>query len=293
MALIEFPRRPAAGSDEPTDTALLALFESDPEGAWDLFIERYAGLILSALRYLGFDHDEAMDRFVYICEKLCEHDFRRLRTIRFAGRAGDLTPWVRTVVKHLSVNWAWSLEGRRRLFKSISDLPTRPQRIFELYFWRGLTPSEVHEQLCVEEQEDIQLLDVLDDLELIFTQLNAHQTWRLMSQLMRHRQAVRIAEHDPEAAGGFEPRDAQADPEAQLLRSERRRRVEIALAELAPRERLILQLRYEDALSLKEVAEIVSLSLSAVKRSVQAGLSELRRRLAENPATPGETPCPA
>ena len=276
MAVLGFLQRTKNDLAGPSDEELLALFGTEPERAWDLFIDRYAALVLSTLRHLGFDHDEAMDRFVYICEKLCEQGFRRLRTIRYAGRRGELTPWVRTVVKHLSVSWAWSVDGRRRLFKSIAELPARERRVFELYFWNGLAPSEVHERMRAEEQSDIRLVEVLDALEVVFGHLSENQTWRLMSQLMRNRQAVPIAGKGPEVRSAFEPPDVEADPEEALLQRERSETVAGALAELPPRERLIVQLRFEEALTLGEVAEITSLSLSAVKSSLRTSLGRLR-----------------
>lgn len=293
MAAIELVRRTQAAPGKWTDEELLALFDTDPERAWDEFLDRYAGLVLAILRHLGFDHDEAMDRFVYVCEKLCEQKFRRLRTIRFAGRQGEITPWLRTVVKHLSVNWAWSVDGRKRLFKSIAELPARERRTFELYFWRGLAPSEIHEQLRVEEQSGVRLVEVLDALEVIFAHLSENQKWRLMSQLTRNRQAVRIADEDPETRIAFEPQDGEVNPEEALLRQERRQFVEEALAGLAPRERLVLQLRYEEALTFAEVAEIMSLSLSTVKSSVRTSLDRLRARVYEIAPSGGRSSWPA
>lgn len=292
MSVIKLFRRSKRGSHETSDSALLALFESDPETAWDLFIDRYSGLMLTTLHHLGFDHDGVMDRFVYLCEKLSEHRFRRLRTIRFAGQRGDLEPWLRTVVQHLSVSWAWSVDGRRRLFKSISKLTPRHQRIFELYFWCGLTPSQVREQLSVEEHLELDLLVVLDALEELFNNLDSHQTWRLMSQLIRHREAVPVADVDSPMANAFEPRDGAADPERSLLQRERRRHVENALADLEPRQRLVLQLRYDDALPLAEVASILGLSLSTVKVVIRQGLDRLRSELREHDGE-GGTRCTA
>lgn len=279
MTLIRFLRRGKPSAEGSTDEELLSLFRSHPDRAWDLFIDRYADVILSCLDDLGFDHDQAMDRFVYVCEKLTEADYRRMRTIRFAGREGSLAPWVRTVVKNLSISWAWSVDGRKRLFRSIAELPEREQRVFELYFWHGLPPSEVHQRLRHERQDDVSYVEVLDALDSVFAHLSATQRWRLLSRLAAARAALSIDDPHPETGLVLDPEDAEADPERDLMERERRRLVASALEGLAPRDRLILQLRYEDALSLAEVAEIVSLSLSTVKSSIRASLDQLRRTL--------------
>lgn len=292
MAVIKFLRRRPALSRTLSDDQLLQYFATEPEAAWDLFIERYADLVLATLHHLGFDHDESMDRFVYICEKLCEHDFQRLRSIRHTGDRGELVPWLRTVVKNLSVSWAWSVDGRRRLFKSIADLPARQRRVFELYFWRGLTASEIHQQLRAETSQQLHLLDVLDALEDVFSHLNANQRWRLMSQLLRHRETLPIGPRDAEDGLAVDPPSPEADPETALLRQERQGAVDSALADLAARDRLILHLRYDEALTLAEVAQIMSLSLSTVKTSIRRSLSRLRQRV-DPGASEGDQPCPA
>ena len=281
MSVLKLARRARDPTTEPTDDQLLALFHTRPERAWDLFIDRYADLILSCLRHLGFRHDEAMDRFVYICEKLSDKEYRRLKTIRFTGSRGELVPWIRTVVARLSTSWAWSAHGRRRLFRSIASLPEREQRVFELHFWSGLTPSRVLEQLRVELQGEISLADILDALEVIFAHLSDHQRWRLMSNLSRSRETVAIAAVDPRTGAAFEPAASGADAEETLLCRERCRAADRALADLAPRDRLIVQLRYEKALSLAQVAEIVNLSVATVKSSIRSSLETMRRQAAE------------
>ena len=112
MTWRRFGRRGDAASGELSDTDLVGLSATEPQRAWDFFIERYAGLVLATLQGMGFDQDEAMDRFVFVCEKLCEGRFRRLRSVRFAGNRGELVPWIRTVVKNLAVSWAWSISDR-------------------------------------------------------------------------------------------------------------------------------------------------------------------------------------
>lgn len=265
---------------ELSDDELLGLFQTDARQAWDLFLDRYSNYILSVLRHMGFDHDEAMDRFVFVCEKLCESDFRRLRGIRSTGNQGDLAPWLRTVVRNLAVSWAWSVDGRRRLFKSVTELPERHQRVFELHFWQGRSPSDICEQLRVETQEPIGLLDVLQLLEEVFDHLSAGQRWRLMSRLSRERQAVSIAVEDPETGWVFEPPSLGPNAEEKLLAHERRDLAEKAMDALEPQARLILQLRYEQCLSLSEVAALTDLSVSSVKRSQRLSFERLRRQLA-------------
>lgn len=265
-----------------SDDGLLELFRTSPKRAWDLFLERYSDYILSVLRHMGFDHDQAMDRFVYICEKLAEQDFRRLKGVQFTGREGELKPWLRTVTRNFAVSWAWSTEGRRRLFKSVSELSVLHQRVFELYFWQGRRPSEICEMLRMEGRDGVDLIAVLDALEEVFAHLDAGQRWRLMSRLARDRRAVAIAVEDPESGLVFEPRSAEPGAEEKLLEGERRQMAERAIADLDPKSKLIFQLRYEQSLSLAEVAKITQLSVSAVKRNLKASFERLRGQVSSS-----------
>lgn len=57
-----------------------ALFRSgDTHDAWCAFIDEYGPVILQVVRHLGADGDAASDCFQFICERLCEDRFRRLR----------------------------------------------------------------------------------------------------------------------------------------------------------------------------------------------------------------------
>ena len=260
-----------------SDTEVLRLFHEDAAGAWRLFIDRYADLMFAALRGMGFDYDQAMDRFVYICEKLCEDDFRRLKTVRYAGQRGDLTPWVRQVVKNLSVNWLWSVEGRRRLLKPIAQLPMNDQIVFELYFWKGLSPPEIYEELRVRRFPDLDPGGVYDALERIFAQLSQKKLWRLMSNMARRRRVVSLDETDEEAGLRIDPPDLRANPENTLVQKEAEERLVGARAALSPREQLVIQLRFEECLAFKAIADILRLEEYVVKTMLKDILDKLRQ----------------
>lgn len=261
------------------DAELLVLFHRDTARAWEVFIERYADLIFKSLQRMGFDYDRAMDRFVYICEKLVEKDFRRLKSVRYAGASGELTPWLLQVVKNLSINWAWSEEGRKRLLKPITRLPGRDQRIFELYFWRGLTPSMICEQLHLETNAEINLIEVLDSLERIFSLLSRKKLWRLMSNLAKTRPEVSLDEVDAETGFAYQPSHTGADPEQELLEKEAEQRMSRAMACLSTKQRLAVEFRYEEGLNVKDIAQMLHSSEKEIRNLLKEALKGLRRSL--------------
>ncbi|HLG18048.1 MAG TPA: sigma factor-like helix-turn-helix DNA-binding protein [Blastocatellia bacterium] len=261
----------------PPDAELIALFHSDPQRAWEVFIDRYSDVIFAFLQRQGFDYDRAMDRFVYICEKLSEQDFRRLKSVRYAGNSGELTPWLLQVVRNLSINWAWSEEGRKRLLKPITRLPLREQRIFELYFWKGLTPSAIREQLHLETNTDTDLVSVLDSLERIFSLLSRKKLWRLMGNLARARGEVSIDEVDEETGFAVQLLDYRTDPEMALLEREAEARMNRAMECLTARQRLAVEFRYEEGLSLKDTARVLHATEKEIKILLRDALKELKR----------------
>lgn len=279
MKVAQPPDNSRAPQLEPSDTEILALFHRQPDRAWGLFLERYADAILSHLRDLGFDYDQAMDRFVYVCTKLSDDDYRRLKTVRYAGRDGELIPWLRQVVKNLCINWAWSTEGRRRLLKPITRLPAREQRIFELYFWSGLSPSAIYEQLRLEHHRNLSLVDVLAALERILSLLSRKKLERLMSNLVRARGPVSLDELDGESRPALQLPDTGADPESLLIQKETAEQLERALAELLPKERLVVQFRYEEGMAVRETAEMLRMSEAEVTRSLRTAVTRMKRSL--------------
>jgi RNA polymerase sigma-70 factor (ECF subfamily) len=75
---------------------LAALIAGD-KGAWDRFVRRYAGLILSAVRSLIREGTEAEDLLQEVLLRLCKDDFRLLKTYDPA-RAG-LSTWLTIVAR--------------------------------------------------------------------------------------------------------------------------------------------------------------------------------------------------
>lgn len=270
---------PTAEQIPLADGELLTLFQQQPEQAWRVFIDRYADSIFSLIRSLGFDYDQAMDRFVFVCEKFCEKDFRRLKAIKYAGSRGELIPWIRQVVKRLCINWAWSEDGRKRLLKPIARLGPFEQRVFELYFWQGLSPSDIEERLRQEHFPDFEPAAVFDALDQILSQLSEKKLWRLVSNLARARGSVSLDEVDEDSGLSWDIPDAQADPEAQLIQQEQDRILQSALEHLPERQILMLQLRFEHALSTREVAEIIRIEDREVKKLIDISLAELRKIL--------------
>ncbi|HKF70397.1 MAG TPA: sigma-70 family RNA polymerase sigma factor [Stellaceae bacterium] len=109
------------------DTDLASLIAGN-KAAWDGFVRRYAGLILSAVRTLVREGTEAEDLMQEVFVRLCKDDFRLLKTYDPA-RAG-LSTWLTIVAR----STARDMQRRHR----------PPQSALEAVPERLLAVTDVH-----------------------------------------------------------------------------------------------------------------------------------------------------
>ena len=83
------------------------------ESAWEGLIAGHTRLLLGVARSFGGGHDEAMERYAYILEKLREADFRRLRAFQADGRARFST-WLTVAARRLCLDHHRTRYGRTR-----------------------------------------------------------------------------------------------------------------------------------------------------------------------------------
>jgi RNA polymerase sigma-70 factor (ECF subfamily) len=106
---------------------LAALIAGD-KGAWDRFVRRYAGLILSAVRSLIREGIEAEDLLQEVLLRLCKDDFRLLKTYDPA-RAG-LSTWLTIVAR----STARDAQRRHRPPQTaIEDVPEKLLAVTDLH----------------------------------------------------------------------------------------------------------------------------------------------------------------
>lgn len=97
------------------------------ERAWAEFLASYSRLILYVARHILRDHDQVMDRYAYVLERLREQNLRRLRTFAADGR-GKFTTWLTVVVRRLCLDHDRLQHGR---FPGIGHNTTTPRRLID------------------------------------------------------------------------------------------------------------------------------------------------------------------
>lgn len=266
-----------------SDDHIRAALERDAPTGWRAFIDGYTPLLLAQIERAGVrDHDEAMDVYVRVCERLSERDCERLR--RHDPGKGDYGPWLAAVVRNVIVDWVRSRAGRRRLFGAVKALDPMARRVFELFYWEGLTPAEIAGTLQASDA-GIDLMAVLDALERVDRVLTERHRSELVSASMRGRRPSSL-DADPAIADAVAD-PAIADPETALAAIEFERRFTRALAMLPSEDAAILRLRYVQGLNTADVAR--ALRLERLPPSRLRAIVERLRAAFDAPAGATET----
>lgn len=253
---------------------LRARSPEDRERAWDCFLADYAALVLQVVHLFERDPDRADDCFVFVCEQLERDDLRRLRRFDEHGTASFAT-WLRTVVRNLCLDWRRKRLGRPRPFRAVQRMGAEDEEVHRAVHLRGLTESEALAAVRLSFPE-FSRADLAASLARIADALTPHQAWLVAS---RHLRQVSLAASPGAWEGGREldPASSEPDPEESAALDEQLGLLRRGLAELAPRERLLLRLRYEQDLTLEEIGRLTGIgSATTAQRAIERALEKLR-----------------
>lgn len=263
--------------EESVEHILRQLRASDPHEAWTEFLEEYAALVFQIVRHFETDIDRASDCFQFVCEKLSDDHFRRLLRFKPKGPASFNT-WLRAVVRNLCLDWHRQEFGRRRPFRSISRLSVFDQEVFKHVYENGVSAAETL-QLLQSKFPDVNPQHVAESRDRIEQELTTKQRWRLGIRSARWARAGAITFEETEAAP-HEVADPRPNPEALALSEERRGALNRALNRLSQRDRLVVRLRFEEELTLQQIAKLLDLgNAQRADRQIKEILTRLREEL--------------
>jgi RNA polymerase sigma-70 factor (ECF subfamily) len=92
---------------------------------------------------------------------------------------------------------------------------------------------------------------------------------------------VETAEGPVDRMDAFEEDGAEADPERSMWNSELRAKIESALGDLTPRERMVFELRHYQGLRLRNIGEMLNTSEEAAKNCLFRATQKMRSVLGE------------
>lgn len=276
---IQSPGSKVSG-EEPIGDLLGQLSSGRADLAWAEFLRRYSPLIMQVAQRFAGGSEHASDCFLFACESLSDDGFRRLRSFRTDGPARFET-WLKVVVANLCIDLRRKEHGRVRPFAVVSTLPPLEQEVYRHIYVRGRTRAECQRALVIQ-FPDVTIEAIADANARLFKRLTSRQRWQLSH---RSRGSISLGDAtSPDCEGaGFQAEDPGPSPDELAEQWMSRDAINEALLKLAPRQRLLLRLRYQQDLTLEEVARLVGLpDLYRANREIQGAIEELARHLPQD-----------
>jgi RNA polymerase sigma factor (sigma-70 family) len=267
-------------------TSLIERLSSTAGGqAWAEFLAEYTPLMRGVIRRCEHEPADADECFGHVCAALSEDGFRRLRSFRPDGPASFRT-WLMAVVANLCRDWCRRQRGRIRPVRAVARLPELDQHVYRLMFVDGSSRTECVAALAPR-FPGLTDSSVAEISARLFGLLTPQQRWLLSA---RPHVPVRFRPH-PGHGGDREMERLQAadpGPEEQVAEMQQRQQLRDAMARLPPEQRLLLRLRYEQGLTLAEVARLTRQpDPFRANRQIQAALEALASLMAHPEAGPG------
>lgn len=260
-------------SDESITDLLERLSSGRVDAAWREFLARYSPLIMHVVRRRVADRERADECFVQVCAALSDDGFRKLSSFRPDGPARFRT-WLMAVVSNLSTDWLRKERGRARPIRKITVLPDLDQEVYRCIYVRGMSRGQCVETLAPRFPGLTEAAVALVNARL-FALLTPQQRWLL-----------RVRNHSAHWVDGSAEREdddlasqvASPDPGPDELAAQQtdRARLQEALSKLPADLRLLLRLRYEQELTLAEVARLTGQpDLFRANRRIHSALEAL------------------
>jgi len=271
------------GEEQRADAAFLRLVARDPEAAWEQFLTRYAQVLHGVIRLFADSYDQRMDLFVFVSEKLREDRMRRVGSYSFRPeKPCRFRSYLAVVVRNLALDFIRASHGRYRPFKRIAGLNGTDRLIFDYHLKERRPLADVRHLLEARHGVRLDPAELARRSARIEGALSPSQRWRLLSRVWAGRNPLPVDPVDgatTATGGGLALRSTKRSPEAALDSKSARAAVRDALAEVEPRKRLALALRYKDGLKIREIARVMRATEKQVEHWLREGTATIRERL--------------
>lgn len=246
------------------------------DGAWAEFLDDYSPVLYQTARACTSDDDGAADCYLHICERLSRNGFRRLLKFKPEGRA-SFTTWLRVVARNLCFDWHRSQCGRPRPFKSLQHLSPLEFEVYNFRFVHRISQQEAIHRIQ-SQFPGVGISEMSEIEERLQSSLTSRQHWILGTRRQPEFDvAVADREEDP---GTVDVPDPSPSQESQIADQEQQAQLRTNLASLPAQERYLLQLRFEQELSLGEIARLCGLEdAQRVHRTLATILKKLRHSM--------------
>ena len=268
--------------DEPIGGLLTRLSAERADSAWAEFLERFSPLIMHVVRRYETDPGRATDCFIHVCGELSNNAFRRLLRFRPDGTARFQT-WLSAVVSNLCVDWRRQQHGRYRPIQSVAQLPELDQLVYRYIYVRGMPREECLHALRAR-FPDLTEQRLSEINGRLFALLTPRQRWQLSTRAAEPLPLDDPPFPDKDMAAAFQLEEQGPGPDELAQTDQERSMLETAMARLLPQQRLLLRLRYQQDLTLEEIARLTGLpDPFRANRQIQAALEALAEIVKSQP----------
>jgi len=233
------------------------------EKAWSKFLRLYSNLILKVIWVYARDYDEAMNKYLFVCSKLIEDDFKILRKYDDSKlkKKPTFVSWLSVVVRNLSIDEYRTKNKRLRVPEAIKLLGAEDVRVFKAFYFEHLTPYEISMKL------KLQISEVNSSLERIENAGNSRMRFSRYSKVKKEKY------NDELLING---NNSFYD---ELLRSETKEKLNKLLLNLSEMHRVVLKLKYFAGLSAKEISNSLNIPQRKVYSIIEANLKNLKKKI--------------
>jgi RNA polymerase sigma factor (sigma-70 family) len=165
-------------------------------------------------------------------------------------------------------------------------LTSQPNHCFETLYNRYV--NKVYRRCLSMTKDPSKAEDFTHDIFLkVFNRLEAFQerssfsTWLYAISYNYCSDQIRIAKRSSFITTEEEPNQNIPEPEETQLHEETVQLINRVLAQLSPKERSLLQLKYEDELSINEIADMYKLNPSTVKMRLKRSRDKIQKLYAQ------------
>lgn len=244
--------------------------------AWTAFLTQYSPVIRQIIVTSVSDPDDQGDCFVFVCEQLAARSFRRLRKFDSSGAASFPT-WLRAVVRNLCIDWRRQASGRYQPFSWAEGLSALDRQVFRCVYEQGYS-AEYTLEFLAPTSPGLVLAQIEGSIERLAARMSPRERWLLNSR------KVRLHSLDGDEETGtrcLAIPDLAPDPEQAASEHEYQEALQSAIAALVIADQLLLQMRFEQELTLAEIARLAGLKdPQSADRRIKTIVDQLRGKLA-------------
>jgi RNA polymerase sigma factor (sigma-70 family) len=249
---------------------LIKLFSegNKSENAWKAFLQQYSKLILKIIWKFNSDYDQVMNKYLYVCTRLCCDNFKLLHKFKPCppNHSPKFSCWLAKVVRNLCIDEHRKTFGRKYLPKALINMDSFEKKVFHFYYGLGYGINEIENMLLAENKGQYSIRQIIANFEDICSEKK--RPYSFFS-----RNVVSLVEFNDNIAYKTY-QDKFTDERIDLLEN-----LGYLISTLPPLNRILVQLKYWEGLSGTEIARLLNVNQRKVYSILSNSIKTLKDRV--------------